>query len=336
MKYLTGIVRQANHWLALLLLTDLVFIFLVWLLRPGAFKSIVLFILLFTGILTSMGLLLQTRQNDRIAHAAREFFSFPCQRTRDDLLAAAGKGWVQSVDLLFSKLTMQEDQINDKTSELCAYREYIEAWVHEIKTPLSLSTLVLYNHKGDMTPYVYGRMNYVQHELNEHVERILHYARIQAEHTDLKYTRVRLDTCVEEAISRYRALAEERRIAIDLKLQPLTVISDQRAVSFILSQLLSNAMKYGAADDPQLSVLTWQEGDSVFLAVRNNGKGVPPEDAPFLFDKGFTGSHPDRPSATGMGLYLVKKYADKLGAAAELEQVCTTGRGFGIRIVFKL
>lgn len=336
MKYLAYMTKGMNCWLPLFLLTDLAFIFLAWILRPDAFKSISLFILLFTILSIATGLILQGRQKDRIAHAAGEFLDAPAESTRDALLEAAGTDWAQPVDFLFSKLCLQEKQINEKNAELCAYREYIEAWVHEIKTPLSLSTLVLHNHKDDMTPYVYGRMNYVQHELSENVERILHYARIQAEHTDLKFVGVRLDACAEETVSRYRALAEERHIAVRLDLQPVTVISDQRAVSFILSQLLSNAMKYGDPDDPQVSVLTWREGDSVFLTVRNNGQGVPSEDAPFLFDKGFTGSHPDRRSATGMGLYLVKKYADKLGACAELEQVCTTGRGFGIRVVFKL
>lgn len=76
--------------------------------------------------------------------------------------------------------------------------------------------------------------------------------------------------------------------------------------------------------------------DEVLWAVRNNGSGILPEDAPFIFDKGFTGSRPERQKATGMGLYLAKKYAQQLGARIELEPVCTSGTGFGIRVIFTL
>ncbi len=70
------------------------------------------------------------------------------------------------------------------------------------------------------------------------------------------------------------------------------------------------------------------------MTVRDNGKGTSPEDLPFLFDKGFTGSRPKRQKATGMGLYLVKKYAEQLGIAVEIEPGSDCGKGFGIQLIF--
>lgn len=328
--------KGINHWMALLFLTDLTFIFLIWIVRPDALKSLSLFILTFTGFMIGAGFLLERRDRIRLARAASDFLEVPNETGKAALLQAAGQSGNPEAELLLSMLMDQGEQINEKTMELAAYREYIEAWVHEVKTPLSLSELVLNNHREEMSPYVYGRMNYVQHQLEEHAERILYYARLQAEHADFQYTKVRLDACAEEASAQYRILAQERQMAVLLDLPPLTVIADRRVAIFILSQLLSNAMKYADPGTPKVSVCGWQEGDTVFLAVRNNGSGIPPEDAPFVFDKGFTGSRPDRQKATGMGLYLVKKYAEKLGAGVELEPVCTTGAGFGIRLIFKL
>lgn len=328
--------QGGKHWLALLLATDLAFIFLTWILRPDALMHISLFLILFTVFITAIGVFLERRRQKKIVEALEHFLEMPESASKTALIQAAGEAWSEVIERLFSSMTDQREQINEKTMELAAYREYIEAWVHEMKTPLSLSTLVLENHKEEMAPYVYGRMHYVQHQLNENVERILYYARLQTEHADEKYATVRLDQCVEEAIAEYRAFAEEKRIALCLDLPPLTVVSDQRVLIFMISQILGNAIKYTDADDAKVSVAVWQEGDTVFLAIRDNGCGVPPEDAPFLFDKGFTGSHPDRQKATGMGLYLVKKYAEKLCVKVELEPASTTGQGFGIRLIFKL
>lgn len=325
-----------RHWLALLVLTDLSFIFLIWIVRPEALKSISLFILLFTAAITLAGFLLERRRQQNIARAMERFLESPGEAGKEALIRAAGTGQRREAELLFAKLSQQAEQMNEAAMNLAAYREYIEAWVHEVKTPLSLSALVLCNHKNEMSPYVYGRMRYVQHQLADQAERILYYARLQADHSDIKYETLRLDLCTEEVLSQYRALAEERQTAIRLALSPICVVSDRRITDFILSQLLSNAIKYADPGEPEVSVHLWQEEDTIFLAIRNNGRGIPPEDAPFIFDKGFTGNHPDRQKATGMGLYLAKQYAQKLGAKMELEPICTTGTGFGIRVLFKL
>ncbi len=79
-----------------------------------------------------------------------------------------------------------------------------------------------------------------------------------------------------------------------------------------------------------------QDGDEIHLVVYNNGDGVPPEDVPFIFDKGFTGNYPNRQRATGMGLYLVRKYAEKLCVKVRLDSDIPYERGFGIELVFVL
>lgn len=331
-----GRISQMSPWLALLALTDLTFIFLLWIARPEALKSFSLFILLYTAGLLTAGIFLQRRRHSKIARALERLTEVPDEAAKEALLQAAGTGWSREAELFLAKLSQQADQINETALSLAAYQEYIEAWIHEVKTPLSLSALLLCNHKEEMSPYVYGRMRYAQHQLTENAERILYYARLQTGHPDVKYESLRLDLCTEELLAQYRALAEESRAAVRLQLSPAAVITDRRIAAFIFSQLLSNAMKYADPAEPELSIHLWQEEDEVLWAVRNNGSGILPEDAPFVFDKGFTGSRPERQKATGMGLYLAKKYAQQLGARIELEPVCTSGRGFGIRVIFTL
>ena len=318
----------------LLLLTDGTFIFLSWLLRPDAWMRVSLFILLFTGFVTMFGLWWEGTRRRRILKAIEHFLTAPDNEGREALLRATGAQWAGVVNQLYVKLSAQEAQINESGVALEAYHECIEAWVHEIKTPLSLCSMMLHNHREEMSPYVFTRVNHVWQQLNENVARILYYARLQTSHADYRFEPVALDECVEEALLEYRPLAEERQIEICTELQPVRVITDRRVLAFMLAQLLSNALKYADEQRPRLRVSVCQDGDIVRLTVSDNGKGVAPEDAPFIFDKGFTGNCPNRPSATGMGLYLVKSYAEKMCAEVELEPVSTTGQGFGITLVF--
>lgn len=328
--------RQVSRWLILLMLTDLIFIFLIWILRPGAFWNVSVFIILFTVMLAAAGFWLEYRRRRRILDAARRFLDSPDEENCLALTLAVGGDFAFVVKLFWARLSEEEAQINAKTTELTAYREYIEGWVHEIKTPLSLAALVIDNHREEMSPYVYAKMNYVQRQLGENVDRILYYARLQTDHADYRYSRFDLDRCVLDALEEYRELAEENRILLHSDTEPVEIISDRKVLLFMISQLLGNAMKYADGQAPEVSVSVRREDDTVFLAIRDNGKGVPPEDAPFLFDKGFTGSHPNRQKATGMGLYLVKKYAEKLCVGVELEPFSTCGTGFGIRLIFNL
>lgn len=329
-------VKGIDSFLGLLLLTDLVFAFLAWLLRPEAYGSVIVFIALFTLLIFALGFWLENRRRRSIRDALERFWEIPDEENKNCLLQAAGKAWEPEVERLYEKLSAQAEQINQKNMELTDYREYIEAWVHEIKTPLSLATLVIHNHREEMSPYVYGRMNHARHQLDENVERILYYARLQADHRDYKFSSIRLDECALEALEEYQAFGEENKVTFETDLHPFVVTTDPKVLRFLLSQLLSNAVKYAAGENARVSVSSWQEENRIYLAVRDNGRGVAPEDAPFLFDKGFTGNYPDRQKATGMGLYLVKKYAEKLCVEIELEPVSTTGRGFGIRLVFQM
>ncbi len=77
-----------------------------------------------------------------------------------------------------------------------------------------------------------------------------------------------------------------------------------------------------------------KEKGKIHLAVRDNGEGAPQEDVPFLFDKGFTGSHPGRQNATGMGLYFAKKYAEILAVDVRVEEERIPAGGFGIELIF--
>ena len=331
MKHL---LKRSWYWMALLFSTDVVFIFSVWLVRRDSLVYLSLFFALFTLLILAAGLWASWRSRQKDEAALMHFLEHPQEQAREELLSRFDSGG--AVYLLCMRLLEGQSQINEKTVELDEYRGYIEGWVHEAKTPLSLSTLVLNNHREELSPYVYARLHYIQHQLQEDVERILYYARLQAEHPDLRFMHVQLEECVQEAAQEYQVFLQEKGISLALKLQPAEVVTDRKVVMFLLSQLLSNAVKYADSRAGRVCLSTFGREEQVFVQVCNNGEGVPPEDVPFLFDKGFTGSCPNRQNATGMGLYLTRKYAQKLCAEVRVLEEIPFESGFGVELVFRV
>lgn len=319
------------HWIVLLIVTDLAFVFVTWIIRREAVRYLALFFILFTVLILVMGFAAELHKQRKDEAAVLDFLETPDDRTQEALLARFHGS--EAARRLCEEVFYDQSLLNEKTVELSEYQDYIESWVHEVKTPLSLSTLVMSNHREEMPPYVYARLNYARHQINEDVERILFYARLQAEHSDIKFTRFRLDTCAAEVLAEYQPFIEEKRILVSLDLRPLEAVSDRKTVSFMLSQLIGNAVKY---TDGRIALTLRQTGEEIRLGIYNDGDGVPLEDLPFLFDKGFTGNYPNRQKATGMGLYLVRKYAEKLCVKVRLDAEIPYESGFGIALSFTL
>ncbi len=334
--------KMRLHWLILLLLTDVFFTFLVWLANPAALKSLVLIILLFTVLSAALGFLIDRGKRRARLKAMEHFLERQGEYEEQELLAVTDRAWHAAMEEAFSLLKRERRQNCEKQQELLSYQEFIEAWTHEIKTPLSLSELVLENHREEMSDYVYRRMQHVQRMVGMDVERVLYYARLFAEHVDDKFERIFLPESVEEELAKFDGIAEEKSVTVQTDLSPVFVVSDRRVLLFLLSQIFSNAFKYTRGI---VEVAVWEdEGEEkggketgkgkIHLVVRDNGEGAPEEDIPFLFDKGFTGSHPNRQNATGMGLYFVKKYAQILAVDVRVVEERGADGGFGIELVF--
>lgn len=329
--------KAEKQWLNLLLFTDLFFIFLVWLAGPDTFGGLIVIILLFTAVIVLAGYWLDRIRQKNQMEVLQSFLSSPDEETEQRLFAILDASWHPMIRMASARLREQSQALSDKQLELQSYQEFIEAWTHQIKTPLSLATLILANHREEMSSYVYHRMEHVRCTVNSDVERILYYARLQADHADDQFAKMSLSDCVQECLENFRAISGEKNIDVQLNLKPLQVVSDKKVLAFMLSQLFSNAFKYSAPDNGVVRVVSWPDtadDGKIHLAVRDNGKGVPPEDLPFLFDKGFTGSCPERQNATGMGLYLVKKYAEALSVEVKIEPISISGQGFGIELIF--
>lgn len=127
--------------------------------------------------------------------------------------------WHEPAAAAFSLFRKEQVKSSEKEQELLAYQEFIEAWTHEIKTPLSLAELVMENRREEMSDYVYRRMHHVWHAARLHVDRILYYARLHAKHMDYKFEKLMLSECEAEVLSEFSLVAEERKVEVRTNLE---------------------------------------------------------------------------------------------------------------------
>ena len=219
--------------------------------------------------------------------------------------------------------------MNEQQLKVANYESYIENWVHEIKKPLSLMTLLLDNRKVEMSPLVHTRMLYVRDHVRQNVEQILYFSRLGAVHKDYYFEPLPiLETC-KEAVKDNLSLLEEAHFSVTYSGNNCTAISDKKGFMFILGQIISNSVKYAAHDATpaiHFSVSDNKEIGQIVLSICDNGTGIPASDLPFVFDKGFTGdvgSYLSR--STGMGLYLVQKMAKDLAIDLQITSQLSCG-----------
>ena len=201
------------------------------------------------------------------------------------------------------------EQISEVKRERLEYREYIEQWIHEIKTPITAMKLLCENHRTDWTKELLLELE----KTTRFTEQALYYAR--SEHTEKDYSvrEMALSNVVHQAIADNKYLLLQNGIHLEVEEMQDTVYSDEKWVRFILNQLIVNAVKY-RSEQPILHFSASRQQDQVVLVVEDNGIGIPSADLPRIFEKGFTGQNGRTvQQSTGIGLYLCKRLCEKLG-----------------------
>ncbi|MDO5558045.1 MAG: HAMP domain-containing sensor histidine kinase [Oscillospiraceae bacterium] len=321
-KILSRLTDSQAAWIILTAAGDIFFSVLLWTAGSGQIIKYITVIALFSIITIFAGCYYQNRKKDIIKKALENFISHPDQESENALISAADSCWRSDIENAATANNQLIQQLRCAQNELNEYREFIEAWAHEIKTPLSLAVLVLDNHKDEMSPYVFSRMEHVRHSVSSDVDRILYYARLSAVHADYKFEKTDLKEVVSDVIMNFSGECEERGIKPYLSLNECTVKTDKRVISFIISQLISNAYKYSDKSAPEVQISITSGADCpACLKICNNTKNCHEEDMPFIFDKGFTGDSPNRRTASGMGLYFVKKFCEMLCARVDAELI---------------
>ena len=221
------------------------------------------------------------------------------------------------------------ERIGEVQRERKEYKEYIEQWIHEVKTPITAIKLICENNRCSFTRELMAELE----NINRFTEQALYYAR--SEHTEKDYSvrEINLSDVVHGAIADNKYLLRQNNVAVTVEDVEYSIYSDDKWLRFILDQLISNAVKY-RADQPALHFFAVKENDSIILSVEDNGIGIPQSDLPRIFEKGFTGQNGRMiRSSTGIGLYLCRRLCDKLGIGISAS---SEGKGTAISLSFRI
>lgn len=255
------------------------------------------------------------------------------------------------VEILYHRLLENQSIARSEAESSAAIRQsqmrdYYSMWVHQIKTPISAMKLLLEVEREELgqlicddeqSQYLLSdNMDSFEDELfriEEYVSMALQYQRVSSTENDFVLEKVSVDGVIRDTIKKYAKIMIRRHIGINYSGTGQEVYTDGKWLAFMLEQILSNAIKY----TPQgfVTIETAEEKDRFFITIKDTGIGIKAEDLPRVFEKGYTGynGHADK-KATGIGLYLCRQMADKLGHTIRMES--EIGKGTKVWIGFDL
>ena len=221
------------------------------------------------------------------------------------------------------------ENVKHYKDEQIEYREYIETWVHEIKTPIASAKLILENDDSNLS----SRINYEMKRVEGFIEQVLYYARSSDVSKDYIIKKFSLRNVVMKAVKNNSRDFINRNIKLNIKEVEGTIFSDAKWVEFIINQIIINAVKFSIPNKGEVSIFSKINENNIILTIEDNGIGISEKDIDRVFEKGFTGENGRKfGKSTGIGLYLCKKLCDKLGIGISL--ISKEGLGTKVNIVF--
>ena len=190
------------------------------------------------------------------------------------------------------------------------YKEYIESWVHEIKIPITSAKLLCENNKSELTSKIDEELE----EINNFVEQVLFYARLDQVSNDYMIKMINLKDVVKTVLAKNKKIMIQNQIKVDVKNVDVECYSDEKWLEFIINQIINNSIKYKKENGASILIEAEESKEYVKLKIKDNGIGIKSSELDRIFDKGFTGTNGrNQKKSTGIGLYLCKRLCDELG-----------------------
>lgn len=226
------------------------------------------------------------------------------------------------INLLYQKTT---DAVSKKDRAMTEMIDYYTLWAHQIKTPIAAMALLLQSEKNCESR---DEMQMELFKIEQYVEMVLQYLRLGSDSTDFVIQKQELDKIIREAVKKYSTTFIKKKLTLDYTPAACQIISDEKWLSFVIEQILSNALKY--THDGKISIYM----DPILeqtLVIEDTGIGIQEEDLPRVFDRGYTGYNGRRDKkSTGIGLYLCRQIMNKLGHTLTIES--EVGKGTKVKL----
>lgn len=187
--------------------------------------------------------------------------------------------------------------------------DFITKWVHDIKVPISALYLLIENLDTDYAAQLEMQTSYIE----QHTQKVLYHIKSKSFHDDYRIAEVSTHAIISTALKQYATFFVYKKISLDIKYDDYKVLTDEKWSGYIVSQLLSNAVKH-TPEFGQIRIKTFLKHNKIVISVKNTGEGIKAIHLNQIFKKGYTSTVQRGGSpSTGYGLYLAKKLADRMG-----------------------
>lgn len=226
-------------------------------------------------------------------------------------------------------------------------RQFVADASHELRTPLTIVNLETSRAlAAKRTPQEYQRAVRVIQSENELmtnlVNDLLTLARMDSGQTALEKTEVDLGDIALEAIERLENLAARRHVRLEAgELSEAPLQGNRQLLLQLVSNLIENGIKYTSGEDKFVRVEIETGGETARLRVTDNGRGIPAEHLPHLFDRFYRADQArardesdDAPGGTGLGLSIVQSIVQAHGGEIHVTSIEQSGTTF--EVIFRL
>ncbi|HGA1022243.1 TPA: sensor histidine kinase [Bacillus cereus] len=233
-------------------------------------------------------------------------------------------------DVLETQYNYYQQQLKTWEYKQKEHLMFINQWVHQMKTPLSVIELITQEEDGESFESIAEEVDRMKYGL----EMVLYMARLETFEQDFSVEKVSLLDIVQEVVRENKLLFIRSYVYPEVKVNSnLIVETDRKWLRFVINQVLTNAIKYSAGSRNTITISTFEVGKSTILEIQDRGVGIPKEDLPRVFRPFYTGENGRKfKESTGMGLHLVKSIIERMDHAIEIKS--EVGKGTKVRIIF--
>ncbi|MCS4487587.1 sensor histidine kinase [Streptococcus sciuri] len=208
---------------------------------------------------------------------------------------------------------------NQKELEITSQKDNLESlvkmWTHQMKVPLSAISLMA--QTDQLTPEETKRQVL---RLENYLDTLINYIKFKQHQDDFRFERVSARKVVAEVVKKYCTACLAKQLSVTIT-GDTTFKTDKKWLSFALSQIFDNAIKY-SHNNAQIKITITETQ----VTISDDGIGILDEDLPRLFDEGFTGFNGHKyQKATGLGLYMTKQVLDKLNFSIKVTSQIAKG-----------
>ncbi|MBM7661041.1 signal transduction histidine kinase [Bacillus mesophilus] len=233
---------------------------------------------------------------------------------------------------LINKIRGEYNRRNNQYKEQNKERLYfLSHWMHHLKTPVSVIELIINKeNKSHEVNEVLEKIQLENNRLHTYIQQGLTMIRMESFENDLEVKSVDLLPALRKLINERKKECIYQSIypSIEFEEESAYIITDPKWNDILLEQIISNAIKYSAPQtgSKKLIFQLKRKGNHIFLTIIDEGVGIPSYDLERVFHPFFTGENGRKFSnSTGIGLYLSKKIADKVGATITIKSEISKG-----------